>query len=94
MNDETTNLIEKAETIATMIEDRMWPALDVNDSNTLRQIAAALEAAKEREKRLRTALQSAGNVIDSIATATSSIPAFMPILEQIEAALASGRETP
>ena len=52
------------------------------------------KAAVEREKGLRTALQSAGNVIDSIATATSSIPAFMPILEQIEAALASGRETP
>jgi len=50
---------------------------------------AALEA---ENARMREALESAGNVLDGIATATSSIPAFMPILEKIEAALATGSE--
>lgn len=41
---------------------------------------------------MREALEAAGNVLDGIATATSSIPAFMPILEKIAAALALAKE--
>ncbi len=53
------------------------------------KVIADLEA---ENAMMREALESAGNVLDGIATATSSIPAFMPILEKIEAALATGSE--